>query len=337
MYPFLESKWSAKLTESIEDPKKTLLEYLPKDTALTAEAWNSERENPFQIPGSLVDTFTDNTGTNFDVYCTTFADAASKALHERMQIFILLFIEAGSYIDDEDNHWELFFIYEKSEDGVPTFAGFCTVYEYFWYKNAALHDDVPEPYTSNLRKRISQFVILPSFQHRGVGGRFYDTLIKRFLGDNSVKEISVEDPSEAFDDLRDRCDLTRLGQNGTWSDTNLITANVTPEWLESTREKNKMTPRQFDRCVEMALIKLIDKTPESEKRYRLLVKKRLYLRNKEPLDEMTHQERIDKLEETFEVLKTDYERILSKVNLSSRTKREFEETEENEPSKKVKA
>lgn len=283
-----------------------------------------------------MDSFADNTGKTFDVYRTTFADAASKALHERMQIFILLFIEAGSYIDDEDDHWEIFFLYERGESGAATFAGFCTVYQYFWYKNALLHDDIPEPFTSNLRKRISQFVILPSFQHRGVGGRFYNTLIELFLKDSSVKEISVEDPSEAFDDLRDRCDLTRLAINGTWSDSNLKSVEMTPEWFENTREQNKMTPRQFDRCVEMALLKLSNKTQDAEKRYRLLVKKRLYLRNKEPLDEMTDQERKDKLEETFDVLKTDYERILSKVNLSSSAKREVEATDSDEPAKKIK-
>ena len=48
-----------------------------------------------------------------------------------------------------------------------------------------------------------------------------------------------------------------------------------------------------------------DTDPEVAQCYRLLVKKRLYLRNKEPLDEMTKEEKKEKLEETFEVLKED--------------------------------
>lgn len=156
------------------------------------------------------------------------------------------------------------------------------------------------------------------YQGRGVGGKFYSTLISLFLNDNAVKEISVEDPSEAFDDLRDRCDLTRLSQNETWSlNKDFYAARITPEWIEETRERNKMTPRQFERCIEMALLKLIDQSQDTQKRYRLLVKRRLYFRNREHLDEMTPEERKDKLQETFEVLKEDYLRIISKVNLEA--------------------
>jgi histone acetyltransferase 1 len=236
-----------------------------------------------------------------------------------------LFIEAGSYIDDEDDHWELFLLYRKTPSGISQFAGFCTVYQYFWFKTTELHDasnnrDVGESFTPNLRKRISQFVILPTHQGRGVGGAFYETLVQIFLRDKAVREISVEDPSEAFDDLRDRCDLIRLYENGTWTDTDLIrSVRITPEWIEATRERNKMTPRQFDRCLEMALLKFADLAdPAVARRYRLLVKKRLYLRNKEPLDEMSKEEKKEKLEETFEILKEDYLRILSKVKFDKK-------------------
>lgn len=181
-------------------------------------------------------------------------------------------------------------------------------------------------------------MILPMHQGRGVGGAFYDTLIQIFLKDPSVREISVEDPSEAFDDLRDRCDLTRLYENGTWTGdeaTGVIKpALITPEWVETMRERNKMTPRQFDRCLEMALLKFadIDTDEAVARRYRLLVKKRLYLRNKEPLDEMTKEEKKDKLEETFEILKEDYLRILSKVKFDK--KRSIDSTAEDKISTK---
>lgn len=227
----------------------------------------------------------------------------------------------------------------KKQDTARFFTGFCTVYQYFWYKNAKLHDEVPEPFTSNLRKRISQFVVLPAFQGCGVGGQFYSSLISLFLNDNTVKEISVEDPSEAFDDLRDRCDLTRISRNNTWTDEPMFYAALTtPKWTEEAREKNKMTPRQFDRCIEMAMLNLLDNTSEVQQRYRLLVKRRLYFRNKEPLDEMTREERISKLQETFEVLKQDYLRILSKVHLipDSGTKRSIESSDEDQLAKKQK-
>lgn len=256
----------------------------------------------------------------------------------------MLFIEAGSYIDDEDDHWELFLLYRKNSNGISEFAGFCTVYQYFWYKTTELHDasnsnEVGEAFTPNLRKRISQFVILPTHQGRGVGAGFYETLVKIFLRDKAVREISVEDPSEAFDDLRDRCDLTRLYENGTWTDNDFIkSARIDPGWVEATCERNKMTPRQFDRCLEMALLKFadIDTDPEVARRYRLLVKKRLYLRNKEPLDEMTKEEKKEKLEETFEVLKEDYLRILSKVKFDKKRAAVTDAEEETTSLKKQK-
>lgn len=175
------------------------------------------------------------------------------------------------------------------------------------------------------------------FQGRGVGGKFYNALISLFLRDHAVKEISVEDPSEAFDDLRDRCDLTRLSKNQTWtSDARFAAANITPQWVEEMREKNKMTPRQFDRCIEMAMLKLADSSTDTQKRYRLLVKKRLYLRNKEHLDEMTKDERINKLEETFDGLKTDYLRILSKVDFEPSSAKRSSNMEDTVSAKKQK-
>lgn len=99
-----------------------------------------------------------------------------------------------------------------------------------------------------------------------------------------------------------------------------------------------MTPRQFDRCLEMALLKFadIDTDPEVARRYRLLVKKRLYLRNKEPLDEMTKEEKKEKLEETFEVLKEDYLRILSKVKFDKKRAAVTDAKEETTSLKKQK-
>lgn len=36
----------------------------------------------------------------------TFEDSGFREYHRRMQIFILLYIEAGSYINEEEGDWE---------------------------------------------------------------------------------------------------------------------------------------------------------------------------------------------------------------------------------------
>lgn len=356
--PYISVNYSKKLLESTDDPEKVILEYLPESTISKDYAkWNELRKqtDSFKIPGELIEKFTDTKGAEFSVYKSTFADEDTVKFHSRIQILILLFIEAGSYIDVTDDHWEIYFLYQTSpsksalpeevENFKPSFAGFSTVYKYFWYKDGPTHDAETQtnPYLPNLRKRISQFVVLPIHQKKRVGSYFYKTLFEIFLKEKLVREVSVEDPSEAFDDLRDRIDLTRLGENNTINeilDKFLLTRNneveptetskggllvikdkgmdeLTLEWIESKRLENKMTPRQFERCIEMILLHYIDdKNPEqaqAAKRFRLLVKRRLYLRNKDALDDMSLSDRRSKLEETFQALKDDYWRIIQNV------------------------
>lgn len=76
--------------------------------------------------------------------------------------------------------------------------------------------------------RISQYFVMPHYQGKGHGCEFshyinghyltylrsvaklYSTVYSKLLTDKNVAQITVEDPNESFDDLRDRCDLTTL-------------------------------------------------------------------------------------------------------------------------------
>lgn len=95
MLPLLECSWSKRLIEDSEDPKTTLLEYLPEgkcywfyfrgivtckglltrnfsflsaDTSLTEEQWLEKRKEPFEIPGTLVESFKDKEDNEYNVY-----------------------------------------------------------------------------------------------------------------------------------------------------------------------------------------------------------------------------------------------------------------------------
>lgn len=45
---------------------------------------------------------------NFEIFKTSFASAEFREYHSRMQLFVLLFIEGSSYIEDDDEKWEIY-------------------------------------------------------------------------------------------------------------------------------------------------------------------------------------------------------------------------------------
>ncbi|KAL8832039.1 MAG: hypothetical protein Q9170_005036, partial [Blastenia crenularia] len=165
-----------------------------------------------------------------------------------------------------------------------------------------------------------------------------------------ITEITVEDPNEAFDDLRDYCDLVRLRQNGTFAQIHLAPSLPATLFqkrpgvrvptgklldlplLSSLRQKNKLAPRQFARVVEMELLSRLPLSVrqsgtarltrkaraegEAERMWyywRLLVKQRIYRKNKDVLMQMERVERVEKVEETVGEQVGDYERLLRRL------------------------
>ncbi|KAI0933501.1 hypothetical protein AcV5_005629 [Taiwanofungus camphoratus] len=145
----------------------------------------------------------DEETVDFEVYHSTWATPGFREYHRRMQLFILLYIEAGSYIREDEETWEFVVLYEKrkrrSDPKVGTyhFVGYATLYPFYCF---------PE----KVRMRISQFVILPPYQQEGHGSALYAAVYQHVLGAGHIAELTVEDPAEAFEDLRDRNDLKML-------------------------------------------------------------------------------------------------------------------------------
>lgn len=320
MLPYAGMEFGAKV-EGIElpDPLEALMDKASDDIYTNRNAWERSRaqeRETFKIPGTLVAS-AEIGGETYDVYRTPLQDA--KTLHARLEIFVLFFIEGGSEIDQDDERWDLYLVYKQGSGGSgarPQLCGFSTTYRYFWYESGAAHDAAYEA-TLNSRKRISQFLVLPPFQGRGLGALLYRAIVDALLAETTVKEITVELPSEAFDDLRDRCDLERLASLGVWSELSLP---VDTAWVSKTRRLHKVAPRQFDRCVEMALLHSFGDAPPP-KQYRLFVKHRLYQRNYEVLKDMEPPEQRDKLHTTYDRLIEDYRRIISKVRFDSKGKK----------------
>jgi histone acetyltransferase 1 len=306
------------------------------------------------------------------------ADKAIQQLVKRVQILIPFFIEGGQAINLEDPDWSLqrwtaFFLYRRMKDASTSspyvLMGYSTVYRYFYLpptpvsptaKNpplarpATLEFQFPFPESSALdlpcRSRISQFLILPPFQRGGNGSRFYGVIFGFCFNHPQTVEITVEDPNESFDDLRDLNDLKRLRNMPEFVSlriNNDVTAGkkgrlptgkiVDLIAIEALRGKTKIAPRQFFRLVEMQLLSLIPTSIrkslilESKKGdpfelkakeheyylWRLFVKQRLYRHNKDSLIQLDRAERIDKLEEVLDNVEADYARLLRTLDQRS--------------------
>ena len=75
-----------------------------------------------------------------------------------MQVFLLWFIDGASFIEESDNQWEIYLLFEKSADAYAI-VGYLTAYPFYYH---------PE----QIRMRISQFFIMPPYQKKGHGSIF---------------------------------------------------------------------------------------------------------------------------------------------------------------------
>ena len=317
--PFLNVKFAEKLDDSdLIDIKETMMKYLPQDTIYKDEIrWvdsiKDEKEK-YEIPGEKVDSFKADNLT-YEIYKINLKLAQGLELHKRLQVLVLLYIEAGSFIDAEDELWDVYVLYERVEgESEPSVAGFATAYNYWRYPGSAKFDAGE----TEVRMKISQFIILPMYQGKGLGQAFYTHLYSYWLTKSDVVEIVVEDPNEAFDDMRDRADLKKLAETDLGFDLSKVVANnIDKVWVDETRKKLKLEKRQFSRLLEMVLLyKLKHHLGNiSKPDVRKFIKTRLYKKNKEGLDGLEENDRKDKLQTAYQALEEDYFRILGDVKL----------------------
>ncbi|KAH9903686.1 histone acetyl transferase HAT1-like protein [Xylariomycetidae sp. FL2044] len=302
------------------DAKETMKEYLPGVAFQTRQEYERAVKalpDTWKPPGKLVKSVEKN-GETFEIYQGSMADEAVKQLVKRIQVVVLFFIEGGSYIgEDADGkeepeyslaRWSVFFVYKKQahptapEKSQYTFQGYSTLYNFWMYQPPTPPaspkvgakwelpqgdfslDNVPH------RARISQFIILPPYQGKGIGALLYNTIFELRSEPEAVKEVTVEDPNEDFDLLRDLCDMkylrstvpefadlkvntnvsvpqkggilyhnTRISVSGL-SSSSSASGIVDMEALEKLRTKAKIAPRQFWRLVEMHLMSKLPAT-----------------------------------------------------------------------------
>ncbi|KAI9885616.1 MAG: hypothetical protein M1823_002578 [Watsoniomyces obsoletus] len=377
LYPHVEIDWREKHERIKEGGERDVMTIMKKWLPAIAfhpktkliDHLEEHRTGEWTPPGRRLATYRDR-GRTFEIWCGQLSEQKMWTLLDQMQIFVTFFIEGGSYVNMVEPEWTLqrwsvFLLYERTNTKIsqPPYelVGYCTTYR-FWNFVPPMHkptihsiddplfpDQVSSVRALPCRERISQFVILPPNQRQGHGARFYQIMVDAFVRDPSVREITVEDPNEAFDDLRDYCDLVRLRQNPAFSslaiDTSvqlppnggrLPTSKLLPlPTLENLRTAHKLAQRQFDRLVEMQLLSVVlprvqqvfyrdrinlgrnASTATKEERHyflwRLLVKQRLYKRNLDVLAQIDLPERKIRLEAAMQDQERDYIRLLDGV------------------------
>lgn len=313
--PFLNVKWSAKLDQVEVDPKEKMLEFLPTSTVYKDELkWRElidEEQKEYKIPGTRFGEEFTKGDDKFAIYRLDLTSEAGIELHKRLQILVLLFIEAGTFIEYKDPLWDIYVLYKTTNPELPEVVGFATVYNYWKYPGLEKFDEG----VVEIRKKISQFIVLPIFQGKSLGGEFYSRLFEEWLHDDKIVEVVVEDPNESFDDLRDRADLTRLAKRGVDLDKLTLATVSGEEWFDEFKQKEKLEKRQLQRLLEMTLLRQLKNgtSKDTKKAVRLFVKRRLYEKNKEVLAGLDAPTRLDKLQTAYEALESDYYRIVEAI------------------------
>ena len=242
------------------------------------------KETQFKPYGELIQKFSidDNidgnqTKRDFEIYLTDISTPGFGAYHQRMQTFLWWFIDAASYIDTDDDKWQYFLIFEKrslnpipsqpnghsvnKEEKIYCFVGYSTVYRYYAYPD-------------RMRPRISQFIILPPFQRRGLGTRLLEAIYLYYKTDKVI-DITVEDPSDNFTRIRDFVDSKYCRNLMSFSAENLK-KGFNREMSEEAQKEFKISQKQSRRVYEVLRFRCTDKSnPEEYKAFRLDVKQRL--------------------------------------------------------------
>nr|CAG4634801.1 EOG090X06NC [Alona affinis] len=287
------------------------------------------KEESFRPPGELLHTYSVNKGLaeerQFEMYSCTIEEPGFRSYHERLQMFLLWYVDAASFIDVDDDRWRFYLIFEKYPiDGGFRYAvcGYATVYLYFAYPNKT-------------RPRVSQFLVLPPFQRMGLGAELLNVIYRSFLKDSNILDITVEDPSEEFVRLRDFVDTRNCEKLESFAKDKLQ-LGFSSAMVEEAQANLKINKKQARRIYEILRLHATNVANADEYRaYRLEVKRRLNIpyqkeasdykklqkalnpeELRSTLSTSTKEQRIENLEKQYQLLESEYRHTLERLTAS---------------------
>ncbi|KAL1461955.1 hypothetical protein WDU94_013816 [Cyamophila willieti] len=283
------------------------------NTSLDKFVTSIDKEPHFKPSGELIHSFKHSTASEsgaprektYELYSVQNLDSDMVSYLSRVQPFLLWYIDCACFVDTDDDRWSYFFMYEKyqndSREVCYALVGYATVYKYF---------TTPFTQPPSWRPRISQVFILPLYQGQGLGPRLYRSICDRFLGDKEVVSITVEDPSEECQYMRDYVDVSACAKLPGWGKQQLL-KGYSPEMEKEVFDKLKLCKKQARRVYEILRLGATNMNNTVEyKQYRLLVKNRLNAPHQKDVNYQKRLNRVLKPEEmkTFSCLDTEQQR-----------------------------
>ncbi|CAG0896904.1 unnamed protein product [Darwinula stevensoni] len=271
---YIGIEYSSKVTPDLcdgvvaDDVEKPLLEIIPKGYLKDLGHFKAaiQEDVTFKPFGSLIDRLELSSGQTFEYYSCDTHEPNFLPYHERLQAFLMWFVDGASFIDTSDPRWHFFLVFEKYNpgDGVRyAIAGYGTVYEYYAY---------PE----KIRPRISQVLVLPPFQKMGLGRHLVESIYNHYLGSSNVLDITVEDPSDEFEALMDVINCRKCITLPAFSKEK-VKQGFSPEMVEEARKSFLMHKDHVRRSYEILRLLFTNRSDKEEYRqYRIEIKRRLY-------------------------------------------------------------
>lgn len=337
MIPFARFDYSEKRAdldpsaeEEVMNVEQRVLKALePVKPVTSLDEFIHQLGRPFVPPGKVVYTYTRTVKrkngspsklgkeTHYTIRRGVFGEPGINEYMQRVQVWPLWFIDRASKIDQSDNLWEIFFIFEEdpeqpssggSHSTVPRsrhrLIGYATAYRFFSFPD-------------RIRLRISQYLVFPPYQHMGHGAQLLHTMYSYARSrpgtfeDPFISDITVEDPSPAFGFLRDVTDLRNIKALGVWGG-DCAPPPLTEEIVCQIKEPLKILRAQIEHLHELLSFIHCDIENEKEyRRYRLRVKRRLYKKYQDWLSSFEEGEKRKK--ELHEIYIVDVEEPFLKL------------------------
>ncbi len=118
--------------------------YMPDEDVETEDKWGApsldallerveeDKRTRWTPPGQQIARY-EQGGRHYQVRHGNVGEPGMRAYHQRMRPFVIWFVDAANFIDDQDNRWDVFMLFREpaAHDGSYCFCGYATSYTFF--------------------------------------------------------------------------------------------------------------------------------------------------------------------------------------------------------------